>query len=203
MNRHMSHLAWIFLISLLLASPIAWAADSAPLISGTFTPPRAAPEFIVSGSNGHPLQLSDYRGKVVVLGFGFTSCANVCPITLAVLAQARKKLGALGEQVQIVYLTVDPERDDAALLRRYLKTFDPSFIGGTGASELLAGVREAYGILATKKVEAHGYTVAHSSYTYLIDRDGKLRALMPFGHSAEDYAHDIGVLLAQPSPAAR
>ncbi len=201
MSRKRPRAIWMVLC-LVLAPSLVAAEDSTPLISGTFTPPRAAPEFVVSGSNGHELKLSDYRGKVVVLGFGFTSCANVCPITLAVLAQAHKKLGTLGEQLQIVYLTVDPERDDAERLHRYLKTFDPSFIGGTGTTAQLAEVRQAYGILASKQVEAHGYTFAHSSYTYLIDRDGKLRALMPFGHSADDYAHDIGVLLAQQSAAA-
>ncbi len=169
------------------------------MIAGVFTPPRMAPEFTVSGSTGRELNLSDYRGKVVVLGFGFTNCADVCPITLAVLAQARKKLGALAEQLQVIYLTVDPERDDVARLNTYLEHFDPSFLGGTGEPETLADIRQAYGILASKQTVASGYTVAHSSYTYLIDRDGKLRALMPFGHSADDYAHDIDMLLAQQS----
>jgi protein SCO1/2 len=94
-----------------------------------------------------------------------------------------------------VYVTVDPERDDAERMRTYLATFDPSFIGGTGKAERLEAVRKEYGILAEKKAAEAGYTVAHSSYTYLIDRDGNLRALMPYGHPADDYVHDIRILL--------
>src|SRR5579864_2674547 len=94
------------------------------LKAGVFNPPRAAPDFSVRGSDGTDLTLSRYRGKVVVLGFGYTSCPNVCPVTLAVLAQAHRKLGALGSQVQIIYLTVDPERDTAERLQQYLASFD-------------------------------------------------------------------------------
>lgn len=169
------------------------------MVAGVFTPPRSAPDFVLDGSDGHELKLSSYRGKVVVLAFGFTSCTDVCPITLAILAQARKQLGARAEQMQVVYITVDPERDDVAHLHKYLASFDKTFIGGSGDPQKLAAVRAAYGILAAKKVEAHGYTMAHSSYAYLIDGEGQLRALMPFGHSADDYAHDVQLLLSQSS----
>src|SRR5580698_2262257 len=98
----------------------ALAGQTSELKAGVFNPPREAPDFSVRGSDGTELTLSRYRGKVVVLGFGYTSCPNVCPATLAVLAQAHRKLGALGAQVQIIYLTVDPERDDAERLKQYL-----------------------------------------------------------------------------------
>jgi protein SCO1/2 len=156
-----------------------------------------APDFTLPASDGSALNLGRFRGKVVVLGFGFTSCPDVCPITLAVLAQARSKLGELGDQLQVVYITVDPERDDAAQMQRYVTGFDPSFIGGTGTDEQLSAVREEYGIIAKKKVDGENYTFAHSSYTYLIDRDGRLRALMTYGHTAEDFAHDIRILLEE------
>ena len=132
---------------------------------------------------------------MVLLAFGFTSCPDVCPTTLAVLAQARKKLGRDGNEVKVVYVTVDPERDDAKRMRKYLAAFDPTFIGGTGTADKLAAVRKEYGIAADKKPAGAGYVVAHSSYTYLIDRAGKLRALMPYGHTAEDYVHDLRILL--------
>ena len=170
-------------------------AQDANLKAGVFSPAREAPDFTLSGSDGSRLQLSDYRGKVVILAFGFTSCPDVCPTTLAVLAQARKKLGPDGGEVKVVYVTVDPERDDAKRMRKYLAAFDPTFVGGTGTAEKLAAVRKEFGIAADKKPAAAGYVVAHSSYTYLIDRDGKLRALMPYGHTAEDYVHDLRILL--------
>ena len=186
---------WLICLTSMLGP--TWAADSASLRSGAFDPPRQAPELALKGSNGEELNLTSFRGKVVVLGFGFTSCTDVCPITLSVLAQARKKLGARAADVQVVYVTVDPARDNAERLRKYLTAFDASFIGGTGAPERLAAVRKAYGIAAEKKGTGDSYSMAHSSYTYHIDRQGLLRALMPFGHTADDYVHDLGLLLQQ------
>jgi len=171
------------------------AAEFDALKAGVFNPAREAPDFSVRGSDGTALTLSRYRGKVVVLGFGYTSCADVCPVTLAVLALARRKLGALASQVQVIYLTVDPERDSAERLKGYLAAFDPSFVGGTGSALQMAGVRKSYGVTAEKRGTGKDYAVAHSSFVYLITREGKLRALMPFGHKADDYVHDISMLL--------
>jgi protein SCO1/2 len=179
----------------LLLSMTAKGHDADALKAGVFNPPREAPEFSVRGSGGAPLTLSHYRGKVVVLGFGYTSCPNVCPATLAVLALAHRKLGALGSQVQVIYLTVDPERDSAERLKQYLTAFDPSFVGGTGTPAQMAAVRSSYGVTAEKVGTGPDYGIAHSSFIYLITREGKLQALMPFGHKAEDYVHDISLLL--------
>jgi protein SCO1/2 len=174
------------------------AAQSAPdLKAGVFDPPRAAPEFTLQGSNGKALKLSDFRGKVVILGFGFTSCPDVCPTTLGVLGQAHKRLGAQGQDVQVLYITVDPERDTPERMHAYLQAFDASFIGGTGAADQLAAVRKEYGIQANRKQYGENYTFGHSSFIYLIDRKGLLRALMPYGHSPDDYVHDAKLLLAQ------
>jgi protein SCO1/2 len=173
----------------------ARAAESETLKAGIFNPARAAPDFSVQGSDGTPLTLSHYRGKVVVLAFGYTHCPNVCPVTLAILAQAHRNLGALGAQMQVIYLTVDPERDSAERLRQYLAAFDATFVGGTGTAVQMAAVRKAYGVTAEKVGDAKDYAVAHSSFVYLITREGKLRALMPFGHAADDYTHDISLLL--------
>lgn len=187
---------------LVLAAATAHAANDSVLKAGVFSPPRKAPDFSLGGSDGAELMLSRFRGKVVVLAFGFTSCVDVCPVTLAVLAQARKKLGAEGKDIQIVYVTVDPERDDAKRMHEYLTAFDPSFVGGTGTTQQLERVYREYGIIANKvaskgakKPTAENYSIAHSSYTYMIDRKGVLRALMPYGHNAEDYAHDFKILL--------
>jgi protein SCO1/2 len=179
----------------MLLSMTAQATDADALKAGVFNPPREAPDFSVRGSDGAVLTLSQYRGKVVVLGFGYTSCPNVCPVTLAVLAQAHRKLGALGAQVQVIYLTVDPERDSVERLKQYLAAFDPTFMGGTGTAAQMAAVRASYGVTAEKVGTGSDYAVAHSSYMYLITREGKLRALMPFGHKPDDYVHDISMLL--------
>jgi protein SCO1 len=176
-------------------SVTARAAGSEALKAGIFDPAREAPDFSVRGSDGTPLTLSHYRGKVVVLAFGYTACPNVCPATLAVLALAHRNLKALGSQVQIIYLTVDPERDSAERLKQYLAAFDPTFVGGTGTAAQMAEVRKSYGVTAEKVGTGKDYGIAHSSFVYLVTRDGKLRALMPFGHKADDYVHDISVLL--------
>ncbi len=190
-----------FLVSLLLAAfaTAAIPADKTGLKSGVFDPPRPAPEFLLRGSNGSDFKLSRYRGKVVALGFGYTFCPDVCPTTLVELAQVRKKLGADAKDFQVIYVTVDPERDDAERLRKYLSAFDESFVGATGTPEQLAGVRKDYGIsIAKKTVEGHPYTylVHHSSFVYFIDREGQLRAMLPFGgRTVDDIAHDIRALL--------
>jgi protein SCO1 len=176
------------------AAPVAGAPA---LKAGTFDPTREAPDFSLQSSDGGALALRSYRGKVVVLGFGFTSCTEVCPVTLATLAQAHRKLGAAAADVQIVYITVDPERDDPARMQKYLHAFDPTFVGGTGRAEELAAVRKNYGVSAEKHGTGSSYTVAHSSFTYLVDRRGQLRALMPYGRAADDYVHDLKILLAE------
>jgi protein SCO1/2 len=183
------------LLVCVLLSMMAQATDADALKAGVFNPAREAPDFSIRGSDGVALTLSHYRGKVVVLGFGYTSCPNVCPVTLAVLAQAHRKLGALGSQVQVIYLTVDPERDSTERLKKYLAAFDPSFVGGTGTAAQMAAVRTNYGVTAERVGTGSDYAVAHSSYIYLITREGKLRALMTFGHKADDYVHDISMLL--------
>jgi protein SCO1/2 len=186
----------VCLVSLLVTAA-AVAGDAPSLKAGVFTPPRQAPDFSLQGSNGGELRLSEYRGKVVVLGFGFTSCPDVCPTTLATLAQSRRKLGAAARDVQVVYVTVDPQRDVAGRMKKYLATFDPTFVGGTGTDDALSAVRKLYGIFAEKHVNGSNYSFARSSYTYLIDRSGSLRALMPYGHGPDDYVHDLQILLQE------
>lgn len=193
MNRARACLPVLFLS---LSATICRADDPA-LIAGVFSPPRPAPDFSLAGSDGAELRLATYLGKVVILGFGYTSCPEICPTTLAVLADARRQLGVRAGELQVVYVTVDPETDTPEQMRRFLASFDPTFVGGTGTEQELAAVRREYGILASRQLEGDGYSYSHSSYTYLIDRDGKLRALMPYGHRAADYVHDVGVLLEE------
>jgi protein SCO1/2 len=189
------------LLSLLLAGVVATACVSAgagpTLKAGVFDPPRLAPEFSLRGSDGSEVTLTRYRGKIVVIAFGYTSCAAVCPITLATLAEARSSLGEAADAVQVIYVTVDPERDDAARMRGFLASFDPSFVGATGAPDALAAVRQNYGVTAIKHGTGDDYVMDHTSSIYLIDRSGKLRALMPYGHDAADFVHDIKLLLVQ------
>ncbi|RFP20204.1 SCO family protein [Duganella sp. BJB488] len=176
----------------------AQAADTLGLRAGVFDPPRMAPDFTVRGSDGKELKLSQYRGKLVLLEFGYTSCVDVCPVSLGMLAEARRQMGAQASQLQVIYVTVDPERDTPERMRNYLRAFDPTFIGATGTPQQMARVRQDYGITATKKMidgSKTDYTVGHSSYLYFVDRKGSLRALLPFGRTAADVVHDATLLL--------
>ncbi len=184
------------LVGLVAAAP-AGAGGAAGLKAGVFDPPRPAPDFTLQGTDGRKLQMSHFRGKVVLLAFGFTSCPEVCPTTLATLAQARRELGAAAADVQVVYVTVDPERDVPQRLGKYLAVFDPTFIGGTGTEAQLSEVRKQYGVSAQKRAYGNDYVYVHSSFIYLIDRKGSLRALMPYGHSPEDFSHDLTILLKE------
>ncbi len=165
---------------------------------GTFEPPHEAPGFQLNGSNGKPVSLSDYRGKIVILEFGYTFCEEVCPVTLARLTEVYRKLGVAAGDIQLIYVTVDPERDSPERLREHLGVFHPGFLGATGEPARLEAVRKAYGVAAKRVVSknrALPYAVDHSSSLYLIDREGKLRGLVPFGTPATDIAHDLDIFL--------
>ncbi|HEY0953178.1 MAG TPA: SCO family protein [Roseateles sp.] len=185
--------------ALLLAAglPIPALASTPRLKAGVFEPAQAAPEFALKGSDGAALNLARFKGRLVMLVFGFTLCPEVCPTTLATLAQARKDLGPAASDVQVVYVTVDPERDDIDRIRQYLAAFDKSFIGGTETPEKLAAMRKRYGVVAQKipKPQANAYGMNHSTSVFLIDRAGRLKAMMPYGHEAKDFVHDLKLLL--------
>ncbi len=191
-----------FAIPLLLG--IGAAAAAPPRLSppddlfkaGTLSPVMPAPEIALSATDGKPFSMARFRGKVVLLAFGFSNCGEVCPITLATLAAARKKLGAEATDVQVVYVTVDPERDTAAQMKKFLGSFDSTFIGGVGTRPQLEVAYQSYGISISKAVNPDGgYTLGHSSSIYMIDRAGGLRAVMPYGHPADDFVHDLKILL--------
>jgi len=183
---------------LLAALPLGAVAANDRLKAGVFEPAQPAPEFALKGSDGAALNLARFKGKLVLLVFGFTNCPEVCPTTLATLAQARKQLGADATDVQVVYVTVDPERDNLDRIRQYLAAFDPSFIGGTEAPARLTEMRKRYGVVAEKiaSKQPNAYGMNHSTSVWLIDRTGKLRAMMPYGHEAKDFVHDLKLLLA-------
>ena len=179
------------------ADPPRIAAPPDDLLkAGVLSPVMAAPALKLAGSDGKALDLARFHGKVVLLAFGFSNCGEVCPITLATLAGARKKLGPDAAAVQVVYVTVDPERDDAAQMRKFLGSFDATFIGGVGTRAEIDAAQKSYGISSTKNVNPDGsYTIGHSSSIYMIDRAGGLRAVMPYGHTVDDFVHDLKILL--------
>jgi protein SCO1 len=170
------------------------------------TVPRPAADFVLKTSDGAEFRLSQYQGKVVLLDFGYTFCPDICPTTLAELAQGRAQLGEAAKRVQVVFITVDPERDSPERLRSYTAVFDPTFIGLTGSAEQLAAVRQAYDVVAEKQVvpgTSAAYLIAHSAYVYLIDPEGRLQQRFSFGTSMiKDITEAIQTLLTFPEKGA-
>jgi protein SCO1 len=154
-------------------------------------------DFELVDHTGQPRKLSDFRGKVVALFFGYTHCPDVCPTTLAELAAAVKKLGAQGGKVQVLFVTADPERDTPEVLAQYVTAFDPSFLGLRGTPDQIAQVAKDFKVIIQKSsgADANNYTVDHSSGTYIYDAKGKLRLYVSYGQGSDVLAHDIGELL--------
>ena len=176
-------------------------AGGAGLRSGAFDPPRPAPEVALPSTRGAEFRLSRQLGKVVVLTFGYTSCPDICPTVLAELAQVRERLGRAAKRVQVVYVSVDPERDTPARLRAYTEQFDRTFLGLTGPMDQLAPVWKTYGVSVVRR-ELPGtkpamYLIHHSASVFLIDPTGRLRVMAPFGTRVDDVVHDIRTLLEE------
>jgi protein SCO1/2 len=156
-----------------------------------------APDFTLTGADGKTLSLSDFRGKLVVLYFGYTFCPDVCPTTMAALAQAMRELGAKADDVQVIMVTVDPERDTPDKLNAYVSAFDPRFIGLSGTPDQIAGVAKAFGVYYEKHAgsSADTYLIDHTATTTVIDKEGRIRLIWPYGTAAEELAADIDHLL--------
>lgn len=147
--------------------------------------------------HGKLRRLEDWRGKAVVVFFGFTHCPDVCPTTLADMAQVVRQLGADGERVQVLFVTVDPERDTQAVLAKYVPAFNPRFLGMRGSLEATRAAAGEFKVYFEKRPgEAPGaYSVDHSAQAYVIDPQGRLRLFVRHERIAEDLAPDLRALL--------
>jgi protein SCO1/2 len=153
--------------------------------------------FELTDFNGDRRTLADYKGKVVALFFGFTQCPDACPTALAKLAEVSKGLGADAGRLQVVFITMDPERDTAELLKNYVPAFHPAFIGLRGSAEQTAAVAKAYKAYYNKVAgkTPESYTIDHSTFTYLYDPEGRLRLMARHEISTEHLASDIRQLM--------
>ena len=156
-----------------------------------------AQNFALTDQNGQARTLKDFAGKVVVVFFGFTQCPDVCPTTLAELAEIKKSLGADGEKLQAIFITVDPERDTPELLKAYMVNFDPSFLALRPAIDKLPGLAKDFKIYY-KKVEgraAGSYSMDHSAGSYVFDTKGRIRLYSRYETGTEGLTSDIRLLL--------
>ena len=162
-------------------------------------PPVPAADFELTDQNGQKFRLSDQDGEIILLFFGYSNCPDVCPLTMSEYKQMKEMLGEQADQVRFVFVTVDPERDTQARLSEYVNAFDPEIIGLTGSRTELEPVWKSYGVYQAKQEtgSAAGYTVDHTSRTYLIDQDGNWRLTYPFEMEKEDILSDVRYLLSQ------
>jgi protein SCO1/2 len=152
--------------------------------------------------DGKRRDLAEFKGKVVFVFFGFTQCPDVCPTTMAELAEVRKRLGADGERVQGVFISVDPQRDTAAVLKAYLQGMDPSFVGLRGSlEEVDAAAREFKVFFQKVATQGDNYTMDHTAGAFLFDPDGQVRLFVRYGMKVEDLTEDIRTLLKLPAAA--
>lgn len=183
-----------------LVSSLAGCGDAKPQFKGIdITGAEYAKDFKLTDHNGQSRSLQDFRGKAVVLFFGFAQCPDVCPATLAELSEAKRLLGADGAKVQGLFVTVDPERDTPAVLKAYMANFDPGFLALRGSPEQLAALAKHFK-LHYKKVEGKtpgSYTMEHTAASYVYDPQGRVRLYTRYGLGAQPLADDLRLLLKQ------
>ena len=157
-----------------------------------------ARDFALNDQDGKPRTLADFKGKAVVIFFGYTHCPDVCPTTMSEMAAVMKQLGPDAEKVQVLFVTVDPERDTPALLKQYVPAFDPRFIALSGDQEATAKVAKEFRVFYQKVPgkEAGSYTVDHTAASYVFDPQGRVRLFVRHGQGPEPIAQDLKVLLS-------
>ncbi len=188
-------LVWLVVILLLSA------CSKGPAGPSPFRAPQAdaaayAKDFSLHDTAGKARSLKDYRGKVVVLFFGYTHCPDVCPTTLGDMAVAMKQLGGLAAKVQVLFVTLDPARDTAQMLNSYVPAFNPGFVALLGSDAEVAQAAAGFKAVYRRHPQPDGsYSIDHSANSYVFDQDGRLRLILPYGQPPADIAHDLRILL--------
>ena len=179
--------AAVLLIATGLAAMVAGPVFSQAYVfhGSRFDPPLAAADFTLTNQDGRAVRLSDYRGKFVLLFFGYTHCPDECPTTLAMLNRALSEMKDAGSSTQVLLVSVDPQQDTPPVLKEYLARFNPSFAGLTGQPAQVEAVLKAYGVVAEKE----GATVNHSTYLYVIDPAGRLA--LTYSSSSETQPEEV------------
>lgn len=156
-----------------------------------------ARDFTLTDHNGNKKTLADYRGKVVLMFFGYTQCPDVCPTTMADMAQVKAKLGGAGDKLQVLFVTVDPERDTQQLLAQYVPNFDRSFVGLYGSAEDIARTAKEFKVIYQKVPgkTPTSYSVDHTAGSYVFDPQGKLRLFVKHSQSIDSIAADLKRLI--------
>lgn len=165
--------------------------------NGTLVDASGPPEeFVLQSANGD-VHLSDFRGELVVMYFGYTNCPDACPTTLSKLAKVREQLGDDADRVQVLMISVDPDRDSPVRMAQYMSAFDQSFIGLTASEETLRNVASQFGVFFQKAEggDASGYTVDHTTTVVVVDQEGRQRLFLPYDLTVDQVTNDLENLL--------
>lgn len=190
---------WVYLALILLTALLVACqqGSSASFIGTDLTGTQFGKPLSLTDHTGKLRNMNDFKGKVVVLFFGYTHCPDVCPTTMSDLKQTMKLLGDKANDVQVLFVTVDPERDTKEVLAQFVPGFDPRFIGLRGTVEEVSANLSEYKVYAAKVSEPgkSGYTMDHSAGLYVFDKTGAPRIYLGYGEKPENIAHDLRLLL--------
>ncbi|WBS03927.1 SCO family protein [Pseudoduganella sp. SL102] len=182
----------------LLATLVACSEKRASFVNTDITGIDYAKGFSLKDHNGKPVTLESYKGKVVVMFFGFTQCPDVCPTTMAEMAAVMKELGPQAKDVQVLFVTLDPERDTPELLKQYVPAFDPGFLGLYGTPAEIAQTAKEFKVFY-KKVPGKDpaqYSIDHTAGSYVFDKQGRVRLFLRHAQGAQPVVHDLKQLLS-------
>ena len=185
------------IVAVLIASIVACGSGSPAFQASDITGSSFGRDFELKDADGKQRRLADFRGKAVVLFFGYTQCPDVCPTTLAALAEAMQRLGPDADRVQVLFVTVDPDRDTPALLAQYVPAFDRRFLGLYGDADATARTAKEFKVIYQKApgTTPGSYTMDHSAGTYIFDPQGRLRLYVSNGQGPDVFVHDLRELL--------
>lgn len=201
MNKKTSYTPLYILMAVLAVTVIVVLGFRRPYtFHGTvISPPLPVSDFALQTANNETFRLSDAKGKVVLLFFGYTSCPDVCPITLATFKQVYEQLGDDAQKVRFLMITADPARDTPEKVAAYVTRFNPEFIGLSGNLSDLQPIWDELGVFVEKQDtgSAAGYLVSHTASVYVLDPNGRLLMTFPYGTTAMDMGYDLMQLLKQ------
>lgn len=192
-----SMLARLLLVLFSLALATACESDASRFNNVDITGVNYAHDLRLNDFDGRPRSLADFRGKVVVVFFGFTQCPDVCPTTLSDMAEVKKRLGPDGDKLQVIFVTLDPDRDTPQVLAQYVPGFDPTFLGLRGTREETASIAKDFKVFYQKVpgTTATSYTLDHTAGSYVFDREGRVRLFLRHAGAVDPIVADLKKLL--------
>ncbi len=188
----------VLVLLVFIAAAVSGCSSEAPKFKASdITGTTYGRDFALTDHNGQPRTLADFRGKAIVMFFGYTQCPDVCPTTLSEVAEAMRRMGADAARVQVLFVTIDPSRDTPELLKNYVPAFHPSFLGLYGDDAALERTASEFKIVYQKQPGSTPatYTMDHSAGAYLFDPQGRLRVYVSYGAGPDVFAHDLAELL--------